>query len=341
MTRLAIDAMGGDHAPGVVIEGAVRAAQSYPDLELTLVGQELRIRDELSRAGADPERFQIVNASQTIEMHESPIAALRQKPDSSIRRMMRLLREKSCDAVFSAGNTGAMVAAASIQLGLLPGARRAGIAVAIPTNEKPVVLMDVGANVQCRPVHLVQYGIMASQYVSRVFGIEDPTVGLLNVGEEDQKGNRLAKETNELFRSTKLRYVGNVEGRDIFRGVCNAVVCDGFVGNIVLKVAEGLWERVYELLVGEVKAAGATAAAAEMRKVLGELGMRLDYSEYGGAPLLGVNGTVIIGHGRSSAKAIASAVRWAREMLKARVTEHILETLGDVDLPAGDGDDER
>ncbi len=333
MVRLAVDAMGGDDAPRAVVAGAVLAKQRLPDLDLTLVGVEDAVRAEIAESGGDPDQFEIVHTSEIVEMHESPVEALRKKPDSSLRKTISLLKAGGCDGVFSAGNTGAMVAGATMLVGLLPGVRRAGIAVPLPVGAQPVVLIDVGANIQCKPLHLYQYATMACEFISRVYHVERPRIGLLNVGEEDQKGTRLVKETNDLLRGSTLAFVGNVEGRDIFHGDASVVVCDGFVGNIVLKVSEGLWEKVHQLLHGEVANLSGVGGGQELASALSSLGQKLDYNEYGGAPLLGVNGTVIIGHGRSDAKAVANALRWAREMCVVHVNDSIVESLAAMEVP--------
>ncbi|MEM7260881.1 MAG: phosphate acyltransferase PlsX [Planctomycetota bacterium] len=331
MVRIAVDAMGGDHAPDNVVEGMLLAADRFQDHELILVGREPEIREKFAEHKGDADRFEIVHAEDVVDMHDSPVDALRKKPDSSIRKMISMLKAGDCDAVFSAGNTGAMVAASQMLLGLLPGVRRAGIAVPSPRGERPVVLMDVGANVQCKPQHLFQYGIMARELASRLYDIEKPGIGLLNVGEEEQKGNQLVRETRDLFRSVpELNYVGNVEGGDIFRGTPDVVICDGFVGNIVLKVSEGLCEFLLTMISGAFREtfgdAQSSSGAAAREKFKGVVS-RFDYAEYGGAPLLGVNGTVIIGHGRSDARAIANAVRWAMRIADAKLNDHIVESI--------------
>ncbi|MCI0652721.1 MAG: phosphate acyltransferase PlsX [Planctomycetes bacterium] len=347
MIRIGIDAMGGDHAPRVVVEGAILAAQKFDDVLLKLVGPEERLRSLVLECGGDASRLEFADAPDVVEMHESPVEALRQKPRSSIRKLASLLKDGQCVAIFGAGNTGAMVAAATMYLGLLPGVKRAGIAVAIPVGQPPVILIDVGANVQCKPAHLVQYGIMASEFARRVYGVERPTVGLLNVGEEEEKGHALAKDAQELFRSAPISFAGNVEGRDIYRGTTNVVVCDGFVGNVVLKVSEGMWERVTEMFKHELAGrgggagagagAGAGSGAAALAQALAGLRARFDYNEYGGAPLLGVHGTVLIGHGRSDAKAVASAIRWTREMHRAQLNQAIVEAITAMPVDAGGG----
>jgi glycerol-3-phosphate acyltransferase PlsX len=339
---IAIDAMGGDRAPSEVVKGAVAAARQMPDLNLHLVGNEELVRNELEAAEWGGENIRIVPAKHVIEMGDSPIEALRRKRGSSIEEAVLLLRQGEADAVVSAGNTGACVAASTLRLGLLPRVKRAGIAVAFYAGDRPVIIIDVGANVASKPEHLIQYGIMASLYSRRILEVENPRVSLLNVGEEDEKGNRLTKETHGLFQKTRLNFVGNIEGVEIFRSASDVVVCDGFTGNIVLKVAEGLAERLVELFkevlgqaldpavvsTGEGGKGGEQAAvAAVLRRSLGKVHERLDYSEYGGAPLLGVNGVVIIAHGRSDAKAIFNAIRVARLIAELDLNRDITEEI--------------
>ncbi|MBI4605286.1 MAG: phosphate acyltransferase PlsX, partial [Planctomycetes bacterium] len=254
-TSIAIDAMGGDHAPRQVVLGTIQSARSHPHVRHILVGREAEVRAELEAAGwrssvgdgrIDDGRIDVVPAEHVIGMGDSPVESLRRKRGSSIEVAVRLVKTGEAAAMVSAGNTGACVAAATILLGLLPEVRRAGIAVAFHAGASPVVVIDVGANVSSKPEHLIQYGIMANLYARSVLSVENPRIGLLNIGEEDEKGNPLAKTTHQLFSRTRLNFLGNVEGVEIFRGVCDVVVCDGFVGNIVLKVSEGLAERLVE-----------------------------------------------------------------------------------------------
>jgi glycerol-3-phosphate acyltransferase PlsX len=283
-------------------------------------------------------------------MGDSPVEALRRKRGSSIEVATRLVRTGEAAAMVSAGNTGACVAAATIHLGLLPEVRRAGIAVTFRAGDQPVVVIDMGANVSSKPEHLIQYGIMASLFSRSVHQVDSPRVGLLNIGEEDEKGNSLAKETHALFQKTRLNFLGNVEGNELFRGVADVIVCDGFVGNIVLKVTEGLAERLMELFgtmlehsLGDGVGPSADGRAADGSPGLGGLGLgalgerlrgtfkslreRLDYSEYGGAPLLGVNGVMIIAHGRSDSRAVTNAIRVAMRMAQMDVNRHITEEI--------------
>lgn len=329
MARIAVDAMGGDHAPQAVVEGALLAVERHSDLELTLVGDREQIEASLDQAGAAADRFEIEHAPEQVGMDEKPVEALRRKPKSSIRLMTSLVKEGRCLSCFSAGNTGAMVAAATMGLGLLPGVRRAGILVTFPLGNRPRVLIDAGANVECKAQHLYQYALMAKEFSARVYGVENPAVGLLNVGAEEQKGNQLVKETGEMLAQSSLRYVGNIEGDDVFQGDADVVVCDGFVGNIVLKVAEGLSQRLIQVLHKKLSAIDEmTGHQGPIHDSLQQLATVVDYAEYGGAPLLGVDGNVIIGHGRSNPHAIANALRTAREMERVRIKDFFVEAVG-------------
>lgn len=334
MPRIAVDAMGGDSAPDSPVAGGVAALSQYNRLEVLLVGPEEQLKQKLQGLEFDASRLEIVDAPEVIGMEESPVVALRRKRKSSISVSMTLLKEGRCDGVFSAGNTGAVVAACSMGLGLLPGVRRPGIAVPMPRGKTPVVLTDVGANVACKPQHLLQYGIMACEFLSHVYGVKKPRVGLLNVGEEDEKGNALVKESRDLFRSSGLNYVGNVEGGDIFLGDCDVIVCDGFVGNIVLKTSEALSSWLIQGIVSEVgealeqnESSGADDAKIVLARGLRQLGARLDYAEYGGAPLLGTLGVCTIGHGRSDHRAVRNALGWTQRMIEEDVQQAIIEAL--------------
>lgn len=338
---IAIDAMGGDHAPRVVVRGALDAARLHPDTRLILVGREPIVREELQAAGwtaADAPNLEVQHADAAIDMGDSPVDALRKKKGSSIEVAAKLVRSGDAVAMVSAGNTGACVAAGTIFMGLLPAVRRAGIAVTFKAGERPVVVCDMGANVSSKPEHLIQYGIMANYYARAVLGIETPRVGILNIGEENEKGNSLTKSTHDLFQKSRLNFRGNVEGNQLFRGIADVVVCDGFVGNMVLKVSEGLAERLVELfkqtfeqtfkenaaLLGN---AAVNGLGEKLRATFGQLRERLDYSEYGGAPLLGVNGIMIIAHGRSDSRAITNAISVARRMAVENVNRHITEEI--------------
>lgn len=322
--RLAIDAMGGDYAPREVVRGAVAARDLLPQDEIILVGDEAAVRQELQAIRASLDRLTLIHATQQVGMAEPPVEAVRRKPDSSMRRAMALVRAKEADAVISAGNTGAFVAAAHMVVKRLPGVRRPGISVVLPTFYGPVVLIDVGANVDSRPVHLLQYGIMASVYARKVIGIEQPRVGILSIGEESEKGNELAREARELLSRAPVSFCGNAEGRDIFNGRFDVVVCDGFVGNIVLKCVEALAGSMFQTIMQEVRALD-PEVKGKLVPILGELQRRHDSEEYGGAPLLGVEGIVIICHGNSKARAITNALRAASTCARRQVNRMIVE----------------
>ena len=340
---VAVDAMGGDRAPSEVVLGSVQAARARPDdFQLLLVGKPDCLEAELRAVGWNGANVEVVPAHEVIGMGDSPIVALRKKKGSSIEIAMNLVRDGRADAVISAGNTGACVAAGTIRLGLLPEVRRAGIAVIFTPGPKPVVAIDVGANINAKPEQLLQYGIMASLYAREIIGVESPRVGLLNIGEEVEKGTSLAKATNALFTQSALNYAGNIEGVDIFRGGCDVAVCEGFLGNVVLKVSEGLAECLLRLFKegaeGVVRELAASQEAGVSEQAVGKVQQALtgalagllgkvDYSEFGGAPLLGVNGVVIIAHGRSDAKAIANAIHVSQRMAEADLNRHITEEI--------------
>ena len=329
--RLAIDAMGGDNAPGEIVRGALAARDALAEEEFVLVGDQAAIEAGLNAAGASRERIAIVHASEQVAMAEPPVEAVRKKPDSSMRRAVEVMAKGEADAVVSAGNTGAFVAAAHMIARRLPGVRRPGISVVLPAFHGPVVVIDVGANVDSRPVHLLQYGIMASVYAREVFDIAEPRVGILSIGEESAKGNELAREARELMERSRLRFCGNAEGRDIFNGRFDVVVCDGFVGNIVLKTVEALAESVFETIMQEVGEMESEAKAA-LLPVMTDLQRRHDAEEYGGAPLLGVDGVVIICHGNARARGIANALRvaatYARQQVNRIIVQEVAQARG-------------
>ena len=326
--RIAIDAMGGDAGPAVVVDGALVAAR-HLQIGLLLVGAATQIEAELSRhpaaRGLD---LQIVDAPERIEMAEPAAAALRRKPRASIRIAAEAVRDSGADAFFSAGHTGASVMAAHAALGLLPGLDRPALATIIPTRVVPTVLIDSGATVGCRAHHLVQFAVMGSAYARVALGRERPRVGLLSVGEEESKGNDLTREAHRLLKEAPVLFIGNVEGRDVFAGEADVIVCDGFTGNVTLKVSEGLVETIESLLRDELSSTfGGRVGYALSRQAFRRFRRRVDYSEYGGALLVGVNGLCIIGHGRSSAKAVANAVtlaaRAVREDLVGRLSRDL------------------
>jgi glycerol-3-phosphate acyltransferase PlsX len=321
--RIAVDAMGGDHAPSEVVRGAVEGASHLNGTELVLIGNEDAIHSELSKWSGCEGRIAIESTTEVIAMDEHPVEALKRKKDSSISRMASMLAERRVDAVISAGNTGACAAACQIRIKPIKGVYRPGIAVVIPSFHGPLVVCDVGANIAAKPKHLHQYGVMASLYTKHVLGIESPRVGLLSVGEENIKGTGVVKKAHELLREdASVHFVGNVEGRDLFRGTVDVAVCDGFVGNIVLKLTEGLAEGLFKTISAEI-GAEVPRLASEFEPVLTKVWNNHDYSEYGGAPLLGVDGICIICHGSSGHRAIRNAVRVASEFVSCRLNEAI------------------
>ena len=313
--RIAIDAMGGDAGPSVIVDGALVAAR-HLQVGLLLVGDAAAIEGELARHPVASlfRRIdvQIIDAPDRVEMFESPALALRKKPRASIRVAADAVRDGRANALFSAGHTGASVMAAHAAFGLLPGVDRPALATIIPTRRAPAVLLDAGATVGCRPPHLVQFAVMGSAYARVALGLAAPRVGLLSVGEEESKGNELTRDAHRLLKDAPVNFIGNVEGRDVYAGEADVIVCDGFTGNVTLKVSEGLVETVEALLHDELAATfGGRVGYVLSRQAFRRFRRRVDYSEYGGAPLVGLNGLCIVGHGRSSAKAVANAVTMA------------------------------
>jgi glycerol-3-phosphate acyltransferase PlsX len=324
--QIALDAMGGDFAPGPIVAGAVKAIAADPELRVILVGDQAQIENCLT--GVPRERIEIFHCTQTITMEEAPVIALRKKPDNSISRCWQLLAERKVEAIVSAGNTGAMVAGGLRLRRFLKNVRRPGIAALMPTLKGPCVLLDVGANVSPKPTHLFQYGVMGSIYARHILKRDQPTIGLMNIGSEEAKGHDLAKETHTLFKSSSLKdsFVGNVEGRDINRGVCDVIVTDGYVGNVVLKVCEGVADFVMKM-VGKELMATLDAEKAIGLQALKTLHDRYDYSSQGGAPLLGIDGICIICHGSSGDRAIMNALLMAAQHARVKVNELIVKEL--------------
>ena len=332
--RIALDAMGGDHAPGPVVLGAIHAVISMPEISVVLVGEQARIEAELGKHSEAPlDRLPIVHTSEVIGMDEKPVEALRRKRDNSISRCWTLLAKGEVQAVVSAGNTGAMVGAGLFSAKMfLPGVRRPGIAAIYPTHRGPAVLLDVGANMHPKPEDLYQYGVMGMTYAEHVLGIDNATIGLLNVGAEDDKGNELVRAAHAMFRSSRFagRYVGNVEGRDIHDGRARVIVCEGFTGNVVLKSGEGAVEFLFSQLKQEVAKLMPRLSGEDGERVvsgLKELKARFEYAEFGGAPLLGIRGACIICHGSSDERAIKNAIRVAAIMAEDRISAEIVAAL--------------
>ncbi len=326
--KIVLDAMGGDHAPQVNIEGAVETVQESDDIEVILVGDEAAIRKELKGRKNKSGRISVVHASQVVEMHESPTVAIRKKRDSSIRIGVGLVKAGKADAFVSAGHSGAVMGTSLLLLGMSKGVDRPAIATLMPTLKDTFILLDVGANVDCKPENLHQFALMGNTYCKLILGREKPKVGLLSIGEEDVKGNELTKEAFKLIKQSSVNFIGNIEGKDIFTGIADVVVCDGFIGNIALKISEGLAETILKMLKKEISSIAAGRIGYLMLKpAIRNFKKRTDYDEYGGAPLLGINGTSIISHGRSSAKAIRNALRVANDFARKRVYEAISEAI--------------
>lgn len=341
--KIAVDAMGGDYAPEQIVFGAVRAAKKY-GCEIVLVGDEPQIREVLKREdGWEKLGITIHHTTQVIGMDEHPADAVRAKKDSSVVVATRLVKDGVCDAVLSAGSTGAAVTAAQLILRRIKGIGRPTIATPMPTPKGVTLLLDSGANVDSKPEHLVQSGIMGSIYAEYVFGRKSPRVGLLNIGEEETKGNEQAKATYQILKTMHtINFQGNAEGRDIPKGNFDVVICDGFVGNVVLKFGEGLAKTIMKLIKDAVKEGGILPklGALLLMPTLKKLGKKLDASEYGGAPLLGVNGCCLISHGSSNAKAICSAIGVAKDYVEGSVLTHIQEALQEEEQLVTDGSKE-
>jgi glycerol-3-phosphate acyltransferase PlsX len=327
---IAVDAMGGDGAPRATVEGALAALEGY-DVAVRLVGPIKRLRRELGRFKALPARLELVDAPDVVGMDEPPVSVLRGKRQSSLSVCARLVRDGRADAMVTAGNTGAAWVAAKTSLGMIPGVERPALAVVLPKLEGQTLLLDVGANVECKPQHLVHFAVMGSFYAEQVLGMSEPRVGLMSVGEEEGKGGRRVRQQYQVLSTAGIRFIGNVEGRDVFSGETDVIVTDGFTGNVILKVAEGLGEMVIGALMDEARRSPVYGAGLLMAKgAFRNIKSKVDYSEYGGAPLLGVNGACLIGHGRSSAKAVRNAVHFAAQYASSGVIHRIGDKIQEV-----------
>jgi phosphate acyltransferase len=330
--RIVLDAMGSDHAPEVDVEGGVRAARRFGH-EILLVGQRQAIEAELAKHDTADLPLSIVEASQVVAMDEHPSQAVRSKPDASIVVGMNQVREGHADALVSMGNSGGVLASAVAsvgRVGRIPGVHRPALSTVFPHMEGFSFLLDIGANTDCKPEWLVQFALMGAVYARNVLGIDNPRVALLSNGEEETKGNRLVQDTHELLRQLSLNLVGNVEGKDLTRGLADVIVTDGFVGNVALKTAEGVASMILTLLKNEIKSRPLAMVGGLLAKpAFKAAGRRLDYREYGGAPLLGVNGVVIVGHGRSDALAVENAIGMAITAVEGNLIETIRQDIQD------------
>lgn len=324
-----MDAMGGDFGPPTLVTGAVMALREYGHIQkLYLVGDQRQIETELKKQRCNDSRISIIHSTQVVDMSDSAWLAVRRKKDSSVSRAVDLVKHGQADAIVSAGHTGAAVAASMIKLRTLEGINRPGIAAILPTETNVFVLIDAGANIDARPEHLLQYAIMGSVYSRHVLGYKNPTVGLISLGEEDVKGTELTKEVFKMLKLSQLNFVGNIEGRHLFEDPVEVVVCDGFVGNVILKTCESIAVAIFkwlkhELTRNKVRIAGAFLA----RHAFNNIKRKTNYEEYGGSPLLGVDGICIIAHGASTPLAIKNALRVAAESIEHRVNPHIVEEI--------------
>jgi len=327
--KIALDAMGGDFGPSYLVPGAVMALQEYPHIEkLFLVGDAAQIEAELKKHNCNDRKIEIVHATQVVDMSDRAVEAVRRKKDSSISRAVDLVKHDKADAVVSAGHTGAAVAASAIKLRTLPGIDRPGIAAVLPTETNVFVLIDAGANIDARPEHLVQYAFMGTVYSRHVLGYKSPKVGLISLGEEDVKGNEMTKEVFKMLKKSSLNFVGNIEGRHLFEDPVEVVVCDGFVGNVILKTCESISVAIFAWLKHELartpmRKLGALLARESFRSIRD----KTNYEEYGGSPLLGVDGICIIAHGSSTPLAVKNALRVAAESIEQQVNPHIVEEI--------------
>ena len=326
--RIAIDAMGGDDAPDEIIAGVLESIELLAeDDELILVGPENEIEALLPSKPSQRSMISIVHAPDIIAMDDVPIESLRRKPKSSIPTIAKLAKRGQADAVISAGNTGACVAAFQMRMRNLPGVNRPGIAVVFPTPGGLVTICDVGANIACKPIHLYQYGVMASVYAKHLLGIDNPRVGLMSIGSEDAKGNELVKKTRGLMKSDpRMNFVGNIEGRDIFKGACEVVITEGFVGNVILKLTEGLVDGLFRAIKDELMEEK-IRLAMKFKPIMKRIYKKYDYNEYGGALLLGVNGTAVICHGSSQARTIKNAILASKRFYTKKINDKIIEYL--------------
>ena len=322
--RIALDAMGGDYAPAVKIEGAIETVSNCGDIDVILVGDEAILNKELEGKRYPTQRISIKHASQVVGMDESATVAIRKKKDSSIRRGIELVKNGDADAFVSAGHSGVVMATALMVLRSSDVVDRPAIAAIMPTLKAPFVLIDAGANLYCKPNNLLEFALMGSTYCRVILGRAEPRVALISTGEEDTKGNELVKEAFKLLKEADINFIGNVDGKDIFTGEADVIVCDGFIGNVVLKTSEGLADAIIKMLKREI--ANVTAGRIGyllLKPALRNFKKKTDYDEFGGAPLLGINGTCIISHGRSTAKAIRNAIRVASDFAEKRVYEII------------------
>jgi len=324
--KIAIDAMGGDYAPEEIVKGSISSLKER-NLEIILLGEKKRIYEELKKYNFKNNNLSIINCKDTITAGEFPISALRTKKESSILVGIDLLKTGEADAFISAGNSGAVMAAALLKLGCISKIRRPAIATVLPAIKGKVVILDVGANVDCKPEHLLQFAFIGSKYAKYLLNIKDPKIGLLNIGEEESKGNKFTQNAYKIINNANINFIGNIEGKDVFEGVVDVVVCDGFTGNVLLKFSEGLAKMLLiEINERVISQLPQNQEMDQLKQKFMELVKRTDYTEYGGLPLLGVNGLCFICHGRSKSKAISNAIINASKFVDSNILEHLKET---------------
>ncbi|MCR5809092.1 MAG: phosphate acyltransferase PlsX [Clostridiales bacterium] len=330
--KLVIDAFGGDNAPQAVIEGTAKALADWDDFDIIFTGDEQKIRTELEKNGiAGSDRVTVIHAPDVITCDEQPTIAVKRKKNSSLVAAMNVMAAHEADCLISAGSTGAVLTGATLIVRRIPGVKRPALAPVMPTAVKPFLLVDCGANSDCKPEYLQQFAVMGSAYMQGVMGIESPAVGLVNNGEEEAKGSELTKASHALLKNTDINFAGNCEGREIFSGKYDVIVTDGFTGNIILKEAEGLAETLFRMIKREIYSSLRTKVGAALAKpAFKAVKKTMDYTEYGGAPLLGINGGIIKAHGSSDAKAFVSAIRQARLYVSGGVTEKIAAGIGSI-----------
>ena len=328
--RIAIDGMGGDNAPQAVVDGVIKAINEYSDLEFYITGPEEIIKEELHKQNYEGDKITVVNSTEVISNNEHPARAIKRKKDSSLCKALELVKEKTCDAVISAGSTGAFLTGCTLIVGRIKGVKRPALTPIMPGKNGPFMIVDAGANVDCKPEYLVQFAYMGKEYYKGVLKGENPSIGLVNIGSEEEKGNDLTKNTHKLLKEEEnLNFIGNIEPRDITTGNTNVLVCDGFVGNTILKMYEGTASTVLKIIVEEMLSSGAKAkiGAFLLKPVFKSIKKKFDYKEYGGAPFLGVDGICIKAHGSSDGKAIKNAIRQSKEFHDNKVLDKIKEQL--------------
>ncbi|MEA5003706.1 MAG: phosphate acyltransferase PlsX [Christensenella sp.] len=326
--KIIIDAMGGDNAPEAIVKGAAAGINEFSDVNIVLTGDKGRIEDILEGLSYDKNRLEIVHTTQLIEMNDSPVKAMKEKPDSSMAVALKMVAEGKGEMAISAGNTGALVAGATLIVKRLPGIKRPALAPVLPTQTGEVLLIDVGATTECTPKYLQQFGVRGRIYREKMFGLQAPKVGLINIGGEEEKGSELTKQAYQLLKDAPVNFVGNAEGRDLLSGQYDVLVCDGFTGNIVLKFVEGCAKTILGMLKGYIKeSTSAKLGAVFMKGAFGKLKKKMDYTEYGGSLLLGLRGGVVKSHGSSDEKAICNSIRNARKFISGNVVELIKDEI--------------